>query len=929
MLYGREPERFRIGELLDGARESRSGALVLLGEAGVGKSALLEDARDRASDMQVLVGRGVESEGQLPFAALHQILRPTLGCLERLPDPQARALRGALGLETTVVSDRFLIYLAALSLLAEAAEDQPVLCLIDDAHWLDEASADALVFVARRLEAEGIAMLLSARERDVRRFNAPGLPELRLGPLPSDAAGALLDRHAGVALSPDARERLIAATGGNPLALLELPALLNEAQLAGLEPLLDPLPVSARIERAFLARVRELPDDSQTLLLLCATDDTGDLGAVLAAAAQLGTGPDSLDAVEQTGLIVLQGTGFEFRHPLVRSAVYQAAPLSRRRAAHRALADALEAESQADRRAWHRAAASLEPDPSVVEDLERAAGRARARAGFADASHAFERAAVLTADEGERARRLTAAAESAYLAGRLERALLLLRRARPLATGPIEQADIDRYLGLIEMSDGIPADACQILLAGAQRVAAIDGERALELLNFASVASVYAGDGAAAVAIAAVARGLTVPDAPQTRMLVELLSGLGSHFEGDFATAAERLGAALALEEELEGGALADEAVSLIRAGRAAMFLGDDEVGLRIHRAVAARARAAGALGLLTQILPRLGHAELSAGRWASAAADSEEGLSLARESGQHDFVAYQLVLLALIAAHRGQEEACRSLAGQGLELASARRFTLVAEFARWALTVLELGLGRPPEAFARAQEISVTSAVFWAGLDRVEAAARVGETDTARQWLDAFEPWARHGRAVWARAVVLHCRALLASEEEAEGLFEAALAAHKEAARPFERARTELAFGEFLRRGRRRVEAREYLRAALDGFEALGATSWAERTRMELRASGQTARRRDPSTRDELTAQELQIAGLVTQGLTNREVAAQLFLSPRTVDFHLRNVFRKLEISSRTQLATLDLGAARAQAQPEQIPAISPARSR
>ncbi|MBV8711665.1 MAG: AAA family ATPase, partial [Solirubrobacterales bacterium] len=272
MLYGRELERFRIGELLEGARESRSGALVLLGEAGVGKSALLEDARDRASDMQVLVGRGIESEAQLPFAALHQILRPILGYLERLPDPQARALRGALGLETTVASDRFLIYLAALSLLAEAAEDHRVLCLVDDAHWLDEASADALVFVARRLEAEGIVMLLSARERDVRHFNASGLPELKLGPLPHDAAGALLDHQAGVALSPDARERLIAATGGNPLGLLELPALLNEAQLSGLEPLLDPLPVSARIERAFLARARELPDNSQILLLLCATD---------------------------------------------------------------------------------------------------------------------------------------------------------------------------------------------------------------------------------------------------------------------------------------------------------------------------------------------------------------------------------------------------------------------------------------------------------------------------------------------------------------------------------------------------------------------------------------------------------------------------------------------------------------------------------
>ncbi|MGN6171070.1 MAG: ATP-binding protein [Solirubrobacteraceae bacterium] len=929
MLYGRELERSRIGELLDGARGSRSGALVLLGEAGIGKSALLDDARKRAADMQVLLARGVESEAQLPFAALHQLVRPVLGLLENVPEPQAHALRGALGLETSPGSDRFLVSLAVLSLLAEAAEDQPVLCLVDDAHWLDEASGDALVFVARRIEAEGIVMLLSARERDVRRFDVRGLSELRLDALDPDAAGALLDRRAGVALSSESRQRLIRATGGNPLALMELPALLSEAQLTGVEPLLDPLPVSARVERAFLARVRELPEDTQTLLLVCATDDSGELATILSAAARLGVSLEALDAAERTALVHVYGTKLELHHPLVRSAVYQGAPFSRRRAAHGALASVLDGESEADRRAWHRAAASLEPDPSVVEDLEQAAIRARQRVGFAAASQAFERAATLTADEHGRARRLTAAAENAWLAGRLERALVLLRRARPLASEPIQRADIDRYLGLTEMSDGIPAEAFQLLFRAAEEVAPLDGERALQLLNFASVASVYAGDPAAAVAIAARARGLTVPDAPENRMLVELLSGLGAHFEGDFAAAAKGLGAALAFEEELEEDALADEAVSLLRAGRAAMFLGDDEAGLRIHRAAAGRARAAGTIGLLTQILPRLGHAELSAGRWASAAANAEEGLELARETGQHDFVAYQLILLALIAAHRGDEDDCLSLAAQGLELASARRFTLVAEFGHWALTALDVGLGRAADAFVRARQISLTGAVLRAGLDRIEAAARTGETDIARDWLASFEPWAHNGRAGWARAVALHCRALLSGDEqEAEGLFNAALAAHREAARPFERARTELAFGEFLRRARRRVEARQHLRAALDVFEGLGARPWTERTRTELRASGQTARRRDPSTRDELTAQELQIASLVTQGLTNRDVAAQLFLSPRTVDFHLRNVFRKLDISSRTQLATLELDTASVNAS-EEIPAISPVRPR
>ena len=290
MLYGRELERARIRELLDGARKSRSGVLVLLGEAGVGKSALLDDAREQAADMRVLVATGIESEAQLPFAALHQVVRSVLGYLENIPEPQAHALGGALGLRAGAGSDRFLVSLAVLSLLAEAAEDQPLLCLIDDAHWLDEASADALVFVARRIEAEGIVMLLSARERDVRRFEARGLPELRLGALDPDAAGALLDRHADIALSPEARQRLIEATGGNPLALMELPALLSERQLTGLEPLLDPLPVSARVERAFLARVRELPEETQILLLVCAADDSRDLATIVSASAHLGVG---------------------------------------------------------------------------------------------------------------------------------------------------------------------------------------------------------------------------------------------------------------------------------------------------------------------------------------------------------------------------------------------------------------------------------------------------------------------------------------------------------------------------------------------------------------------------------------------------------------------------------------------------------------
>ena len=858
--------------------------------------------------MRVLSGAGVESEAQLPFAALHQIVRPVLGHVESLPQPQADALRGALGLAAGGSEDRFLVSLAVLSLLAEAAEDQPLLCLVDDAQWLDDASADALVFVARRLEAEGIVMLFGAREGDVRRFEAPGLPELRLGGLDPSAAGTLIDRSAGIELSPELRDRLVAETGGNPLALLELSSALSEAQLSGAETVLAPLPVSARVEHAFLARVHRLPEETQTLLLVASADDSGELATVLRASAQLGAEAEALDGAEQAGLVHVRGMRLELRHPLVRSAVYQAAPLSKRQAVHGALASVLDGEADADRRAWHRAAASVEADPSVGEELEEAAERARRRSGFAAASLAFERAATLTADEEHRARRLTAAAENAWLAGRVERALMLLEAARPLVSEPIQRADIDRFLGLIEMTRGVPADACQLLLRAATEVAPSDGGRALQLLNIAGLAAAYAGDREAAVAIGRLARDLHLEETPFLRMLAQLLIGLGAHADEDFADAAPMLRVALELAEELDDDA-AREPVALLFAGRAALYLGDDQATYRTHREAAARARASGALSIVTQILPRLAIAELWAGRWASASANAREGVQLAREIGQHDLVAQQLVLLALIAALRGSEDECRSLAAESRELASARQLGIVLELAHWALALLELGLGRAEEALRRCRDISSTLVVFWGGLDRIEAAIRAGEPETARAWLDVFERWADASAATWARAVALHCRALLSDDEsEAERLFLAALDAHADASRPFEHARTELAYGEFLRRARRRVEARDHLRAALDSFETLGATLWAERARVELRASGQTARKRDPSTRNTLTEQELQIARFVAEGRTNREVAAQLFLSPRTIDFHLRNVYRKLGITSRTALARLDL---------------------
>jgi DNA-binding CsgD family transcriptional regulator len=918
MLYGRDAERSRIAEALDGARASRSAVLVLRGEAGVGKSALLEDAREQASDMRVLRARGIESEAQLPYAGLHQLLRPVLGDVDRLPAPQARALRGALGLEEGASDEWFLVSLAVLSLLAEAAEQRPLLCLIDDAHWLDAGSAESLAFAGRRLAAERVAILFAARDGDVRTFAAPEFEELRVGGLDADAADALLEHRSSIALSREARARLIDGTGGNPLALLELASTLTEEQLASA----GPLPVSSRVEAAFLQRVRTLPGATQTLLLVAATDDEGSPSAVLRAAAELGAGVEAFDAAEQAGLLRMDGAHLEFRHPLIRSAIYHGAPLSKRQAAHRALASALDPEADADRRAWHRAAACLAPDADVVADLERAAWRARRRSGFIPASLAFERAAALATREGERVRLLSAAGETAWFGGRPERAAGLLERALPSAADPAERANLEFWRALIEMNVGMPAEASERLLRSAPDMATADSERALYMLCVATVAAGYAGDADAIAAVVAVAARTPTGDTLVERFLTSVLTGTGAFHAGDYSAATAPLRVALELADAAHDSAAGRLPGMLLIADGAANALGDNDAAQRLSRRLVTFARDTGALVMLTQALPRLALAQITNGQWSSAQADLQEGVALAGQTGQQQVVAHMQAELALLAALRGEDEDCRTLAAQSMEHALARRLAHVRDSARWALLLLELGRGSTDAALLHAREITARPLALRATLDRVEAAVRAGDPDVARPWLADLASWAASTGAAWALAATAHGRALLGEDEEAEQHFAAALELHAAAGRPFDRARTELALGEHLRRARRRVEAREHLRTALDAFEMLGATPWAERARTELRASGQTARRRDPSTLDELTAQELQIAQYVAEGLSNRDVAAQLFLSPRTIDFHLRNVFRKLGISSRIELARLDF------APHSQAPVVPPVRA-
>src|SRR3954452_1371327 len=437
MLHGRDAERALVGELLEAARHSQSSVLIVRGDPGVGKTALLDDARDNAVDLQVLVARGVESESELPFAALHQLLGPVLGLLPEIPPPQAHALGAALGLNEGRGGEHFLVFAGCLSLLAAAAEKQPLLCIVDDAHWLDSASADALLFVARRLSSDGVAILVGIRESERGHLEARDLPSLTLGGVDAEAAAALLEQGAGLSAAPAVRERLIEQTGGNALALLELPRELTPAQMTGSEPLPDALPLTGQVEAAFLGRAVQLPEPAQQLLLLAAAEGSEDLPTVMRAAESFGAGPEALTLVEETGLMRVRGSRFRFRHPLVRSAVYGAAPSVLRRDAHAALAAALPRDDDADRRAWHLASATLEPDADVVSALEDAAARAEGRMGHLAAARAYERAAELSAEPSDRGRRLVAAARSAGVAGRDAQASALAAQIAPLVNDPL------------------------------------------------------------------------------------------------------------------------------------------------------------------------------------------------------------------------------------------------------------------------------------------------------------------------------------------------------------------------------------------------------------------------------------------------------------------------------------------------------------
>jgi DNA-binding CsgD family transcriptional regulator len=898
-LAGRSAEGARLDRLLADARAGQSTVLVLRGEPGIGKTALLDYAAKRASGFQVVRAAGVESEMELPFAGLHQLCWPMLGGIGRLPPPQRDALGTAFGLSAGTQPDRFLISLAVLTLLSDTAEQRPLLCLIDDAQWLDRSSAQVLAFVARRLQAESVVLLFAEREPG-ELDELAGLPDLPLGGLPSGSARELLESAISGPLDRRVRDRILAEAHGNPLALLELPHESSPADLAGGFGLPDGLPLPGRIEASFLRRVQQLPAATQRLLLVAAAEPTGESPLLWRAAGMLGIQAEAAGPAQADGLLDL-GAQVAFRHPLLRSAIYRAAAADERRRAHLALAAATDAETDPDRRAWHRAHATLAPDEDIADELERSAGRAQARGGLAAAAAFLKRAAALTPDPGRYARRALYAARAKQLAGAPQEALTLLAAAAAGPLGDFDRALLQRLYGQIALDTRRGGDAVPLLLDAARQLEPLDPARAretyLEALRAASIAG-RLGGGARAAAEAA----HEVPSPEGLPRAVDLLlEGLALRFTAGYAASAPTLKRALSAVRD-QGERSSQDVRWPWSARRVAPDLFDDDTWHALATRNVQIARDAGALSVLPLALNYLATMHIYEGNLETAAASLDEADAIADATGTAPIVFGRLQL----AGFRGDEAQASALMETSEPAAVARGEGVVLTFGEHTRAVLHNGLGRYQAALDPAQSASAQDELMlpvWSLPELVEAAARCGRTELAADALERLCERTQAAGTELALGIEARSRALLSEGEVAEQLYREAI---KRLGRTRMRpalVRAHLLYGEWLRRENRRGNAREQLRTAYDGLTAMGMQAFAERARRELLATGETVRKRTVQTRYELTAQELQIARLAGDGLSNSEIAAQLFLSARTVEWHLRKVFSKLGISSRREL--------------------------
>jgi len=900
-IVGRQAECQLLDRLVAAVLAGESRVVVLHGEPGVGKTALLEYLEGRASGCRVTRAAGVQTEMELAFATLHQLCAPLLDGLTDLPGPQREALRTAFGMSAGPPPDRFLVGLAVLGLLSNGAAERPLLCLIDDQQWADHASAQVLGFVARRLGAESLGLVFAARVPD---SELSGLPELAVEGLPQAEARALLDAALTAPISVQIRDQIVAETRGNPLALLELPRALTSAELAGGFGLAGPVLLSGSLEDSFRRRVEVLPDQTRRLLLLAAADPSGDAALVWRAAERLEIGAEAAGPAADAGLAEF-GVRLRFRHPLVRSAVYRPAPDRERRLVHGALADSIDRELDPDRRAWHRAMAAPGPDEEVAAELEHSAGRARARGGLAAAAAFLERAVMLTLDGARRAGRALAAARIKAQAGQYGAALDLLTVAEAGPASAFQRAHAGLLRAQIAFYTNRGSDAPPLLLNAARQLEPIDPglSRAtyLDSLAAAQFAGRLASPGAdlleVARAAAAAPQSLHAPRPPDL-----LLAGLAAHYNDGYAAGLPILRQALtAFGDDMPRD---EELRWLWLACVAALHIWDDDRWEQLSSRFLELAREAGSLSSLPLALPARAFVLLHAGELASAAVLAGEQRAVGEATGTSR-PSYSALFLAAL---RGDAGAVSAMSEAIMRDAVGRGEGMAITVTGWADALVSNGLGRYQQAMAAARQAvgggGDLVAPGWALAELVEAAARSGESDTAAEALARLAEMTSASGTEWALGIEARCRALLAEGEAADRLYrESVELLSRTRLRP-DLARAQLLHGEWLRRERRRGEARAQLRAAHGILEAMGMEAFADRAAHELKATGETARRRPavPGT-EELTAQEAQIARLARDGLTNSQIGARLFLSPRTVQYHLGNVFAKLSITSRSQL--------------------------
>ena len=906
MIVSRGAELGTLDALIGGLRGGDGCSLLLRGDPGIGKTTLLDAlARRGEEDVLVLRAGGVETEAELGFAALADLLAPVLDHLAALPEPQSAALAAALALGPPAPGDRLAVCVATLGLLRAAARERPVLAIVDDMHWLDAASRECVLYLARRAGGP-LAVALAVREPVDHALEHARLPELRLGPLQDDASLELL-RRVAPDLAPPVAAALAEAAAGNPLALVELPATLTADQRSGVTPIELPVAPGGRLREAFAGRIGDLGEPARRALLVAATHAGHDLTTVAAACTAAGTDVADLSEAEARGMVRIEAGRVTFAHPILRGAAYHAAAATDRRGAHRALAGVLDGE----RRAWHLASAAAGPDEAVAAELERVAGGAAARRAFAAASAAYERAARLSPEGDDVARRLLAAGQAASAAAARDRALALLEEAAGAAGESQLRVRAEHLRGRMLVWSGSPVEATRRLVAEAGRAAdpALGAAILADAANACTVTNAYhRAEELARGAVARLEAGAGEGADPLARAPALAMLGWALVLRGKPDEARPVLEEAGRLAEGIDPLGAHWPWQHLLLLARIPLGELEDALAIAVDRCD--RAREAGALAALGGTLIVTADVALRLGDWERAEDAAREAIRVAGDTGQRSWHGYALTLLTRAAGARGHAREGREAAQASMEIVEAEDIRSGRRFVLAALGFLELSLDRPYEAIVQLEAVEriVTGSgledptlVPWAP-DLVEAHARAGSADAARRVLAVLERQAAATGTAYSGAAAARGRGML--DDDFDAAFAEALAHDDRRPMPFERARTLLAYGRRLHRARRRADARDRLREALSGFERLGAAAWAAQAENELRAAG--ARRR-ASRGSMLTPQELRVAAAVRRGSTNREIAAELFLAPKTIEFHLRQIYRKLGIRSRAQLvATL-----------------------